>query len=75
MADRDQKVQGRCLASWDMICRPKEQGGLGVLNLRVQNQALLLKNLYKFYNHMDIPWVNLLRLGRGRTYSELTMES
>jgi hypothetical protein len=37
----------------------KKQGGLGVLNLRIQNQALLMKNLYKFYNHMDIPWVKL----------------
>ena len=43
-----------------MICKPKKQGGLGVLNLRIQNKALLMKNLYKFYNHMDIPWVNLI---------------
>jgi hypothetical protein len=26
-----------------MICRPKEQWGLGVLDLRTQNKALLLK--------------------------------
>ena len=43
-----------------MICRPKEQGGLGVINLRIQNQALHMKNLHKFYNHYDIPWVNLI---------------
>jgi hypothetical protein len=43
------------------ICRPKEQGGLGVLNLDVQNKTLLLKNLHKFYNNLDIPWVNLIR--------------
>jgi hypothetical protein len=48
----------RYLVSWEKICKPKKQGGLGVLNLRIQNQALL--NLYKFYNHMDIPWVNLI---------------
>jgi hypothetical protein len=35
-------------------------GGLGVLDLQVQNKALLLKNLHKFYNRHDIPWVNLI---------------
>jgi hypothetical protein len=34
---------------------------LGVLNLDVQNKTLLLKNLDKFYNNLDIPWVNLIR--------------
>jgi hypothetical protein len=43
-----------------MMCKPKDQGGLGILNLRVQNQALVMKNLHKFYNHVDIPWVKLI---------------
>jgi hypothetical protein len=38
----------------------KESGGLGVLNLREHNKALMIKNLFKFYNHQNIPWVNLL---------------
>jgi hypothetical protein len=46
--------------AWSKICRPKEQGGLGVLNLTIQNKALLLKNLHKFYNKHDIPCVNLI---------------
>jgi len=36
------------------------KGGLGVVNLRAQNKALLLKNLDKFYNKRDIPWVNMI---------------
>jgi hypothetical protein len=59
-ADKADKIQGKCLASWEMICRPKDQGGLGVLDLRLQNKALLIKNLHKFYNQHDIPWVKLL---------------
>jgi hypothetical protein len=59
-ANKDDFKHGKCLASWDMVCKPKDQGGLGVLNLRIQNKALLMKNLYKFYNHQDIPWVNLI---------------
>ena len=48
------------LAAWDLVCLPKNKGGLGVLNLRVQNEALLMKFLHKFYNHHDIPWVGLI---------------
>jgi hypothetical protein len=56
----DVQVKGSALVAWSKICRPKEQGGLGVLNLTIQNKALLLKNLHKFYNKHDIPWVNLI---------------
>ncbi|XP_073363092.1 uncharacterized protein [Aegilops tauschii subsp. strangulata] len=48
------------LAAWDLVCRPKHKGGLGVLDLKIQNQGLLLKQLHKFYNHRDIPWVDLV---------------
>lgn len=47
-------------AAWEMVCIPKAQGGLGVLNLSTKNQALLLKYLHKFYNRADIPWVHLV---------------
>jgi hypothetical protein len=43
-----------------MVCRPKKKGGLGILNLKLQNEALLLKYLHKFYNKIDTPWVHLL---------------
>jgi hypothetical protein len=62
-ADKADKIHGKCLASWEMICRPKEQGGLGVLDLRIQNKALLIKNLHNFFNQQDIPWVKLLWKG------------
>jgi hypothetical protein len=42
------------------VIKPKEKGGLGVINLRLQNDALLMKNLHKFYNREDIPWVHLI---------------
>lgn len=43
-----------------MVCIPKEQGGLGVLNLRTQNECLLLKHLHKFYNRANVPWMQLV---------------
>jgi len=36
------------------------KGGLNVINLRLQNDALLLKQLHKFYNKVDVPWVKLV---------------
>ncbi len=50
----------KSLAAWDKVCKPKRKGGLGVLNLSIQNQALLIKFLEKFYNKKDLPWVNLV---------------
>jgi hypothetical protein len=38
----------------------KGKGGLGIINLEEQNRALPLKNLDKFYNKKDIPWVNMI---------------
>jgi len=43
-----------------MVCLPKEEGGLGVLNLKTQNEAMLLKNLHKFFNKVDTPWMQLI---------------
>ena len=45
------------MAAWLMVLKPKVKGGLGVQNLILQNDALLLKQLTKFYNKKDIPWV------------------
>jgi hypothetical protein len=47
-------------AAWPLVCLPKPEGGLGVLNLSVQNESLLLKHLHKFYNRAPIPWVQLV---------------
>jgi hypothetical protein len=47
-------------AAWKLVSKPKREGGLGIIDLEVQNKALLMKNLDKFFNHKDIPWVNLV---------------
>jgi hypothetical protein len=47
-------------AAWHMVTKSKEEGGLGVLDLKAQNEALMLKNLHKFFNKVDVPWVQLV---------------
>jgi hypothetical protein len=44
----------------ELVCRPKDQGGLGVINLIAQNNFLLMKHLHKFYNRANLPWPNLV---------------
>ena len=56
----DVQSRGAALVAWKKVCGPKNQGGLGVLDLHIQNKALLLKNIHKLFNREDIPWVNLV---------------
>jgi hypothetical protein len=56
--DRDEKTYS--LVAWDLVCQPKNKGGLGIMDLKVQNQGLLLKFLHKFFNKQDVPWVMVI---------------
>ena len=58
---RDNKdTPKQALAAWDMLCKPKMYGGVGIVNFRKKNEALLLKMLDKFYNKVNVPWVQLI---------------
>lgn len=48
------------LAAWPMVIKLKKKGGLGVKNLRLQNDALLMKQLHKFYGKAKVPWFRLI---------------
>jgi len=48
------------LARWDILCQPKDQGGLGIQNIDVQNKCLLSKWLFKLINE-DGMWQQVLR--------------
>jgi len=43
------------LAKWDILCRPKDQGGLGIADLSITNKCLLSKWLFKLLNE-DGTW-------------------
>ena len=52
--------RGSVLISWKKVCLPKSHGGLGVLDIHLHNQALLMKFLHKFFNKADTPWVKII---------------
>jgi hypothetical protein len=48
------------LARWNILCQPKDQGGLRIKNLDLQNKCLLSKWLFKLVNEDGI-WQSMLR--------------
>jgi hypothetical protein len=49
-----------CLTKWEILCRPKDQGGLAIVDLETRYKCLLSKWLFKLLNE-DGLWQNLLR--------------
>lgn len=45
----DFKKKGYNIAAWKLVMKPKDKGGLGIIDLTLQNEALLLKQLDKFF--------------------------
>ena len=46
---------------WDFITRPKEFGGLGILDIEIQNKALLAKWLWRLHDETEALWVKIIR--------------
>lgn len=46
----------QCLVAWIVVCQTKEMGGLGVRELSLQNQFLLLKLIHRLHRPEDSAW-------------------
>jgi len=51
--------------SWNEVCRPKHEGGLGIRPLRVINDALKTKWLWRFAKEEDAMWKNMIKAKYG----------
>jgi hypothetical protein len=47
------------LTKWSIMCQPKDQGGLGIQNLEIQDKCLLCKLIFKLINE-DVLWRTIL---------------
>ena len=57
--DKECKGEWSNSVVWGDVCKPKNQGGMRVLDLKVMNQALLGKWLWKWFRKPDIVWVKI----------------
>jgi hypothetical protein len=57
---RDKYGPKQSRASWEMVCKPRDKGGLGIVNFSKKNDSLLLKHLDKFYKKTEVPWVQII---------------
>lgn len=60
-----------CWIKWDLICLPKDQGGLGVKNPSLFNKALLSKWNWRFLTDDEAVWADLLKFRYGHLPTHL----
>nr|KYP58785.1 Putative ribonuclease H protein At1g65750 family [Cajanus cajan] len=51
--------------SWDKICRPKQNGGLGIKNIKLFNESLLGKWRWNLFHQQGKLWANILKSKYG----------
>ncbi|GJR86506.1 hypothetical protein Tco_0210517 [Tanacetum coccineum] len=59
---------GKAKIAWKVVCRPKDQSGLGIKPLREWNEVLLMKHIWKIVEQKQnlwVQWVNRVKL-KGR---------
>ncbi|KAL0292755.1 UNVERIFIED_CONTAM: hypothetical protein Sradi_6976200 [Sesamum radiatum] len=65
---RGSSDRGYAKVSWDQVCKPKCEGGLGIRRVMHLNQALMLKHVWRLLredrNSIWVQWVLLHRLQR-----------
>jgi hypothetical protein len=50
------------LVSWDKVSRDREEGGLGIRDLRMMNEALILKLVWHVASNSDRLWMKVMQV-------------
>ena len=56
----NKEAKGYCLVKWETMLLSKKDGGLGIRNLRLQNESLLLKWLRRYINEDKALWKEVI---------------
>jgi mannosylglycoprotein endo-beta-mannosidase len=59
------KTNKTCWVRWDVICRPKKEGGLGIKDLRLVNMSLLAKWRWRLLMGEDDAWKSVVKAKYG----------
>lgn len=49
------------MAKWEMVARPKDQGGLGIIETKTMNECLIVKWIWKILSEPDELWFRILK--------------
>ena len=63
--------------AWKVVCRPKDQGGLGIKPLKEWNEVLLMKHVWNIIINKQslwVQWVNRVKL-KQRSFWSVEVES
>ncbi|GJW86813.1 RNA-directed DNA polymerase, eukaryota, reverse transcriptase zinc-binding domain protein [Tanacetum coccineum] len=58
-------AKGKAKVAWSIVCKPKDQGGLGIKSLHKWNEVLLVSQLWKLIERKEslwVKWVNTIKL-------------
>nr|GEX29071.1 hypothetical protein [Tanacetum cinerariifolium] len=50
-------AKGKARAAWNLVCRPKDQRGMGIKPLKQWNEVLLINQLWKLIDKKECLWV------------------
>jgi hypothetical protein len=56
-------IGAHCPVAWTKVCDSKEAGGMGIRDLQLQNQCLLLKLVHRLHHPEDSAWTHWARRG------------
>lgn len=54
--------KGYHLVDWQTVCKPKDIGGLGILDMRIFNQSLLLKWIWWWHKNEQKIWKPIMQI-------------
>ncbi|XP_071708577.1 uncharacterized protein [Rutidosis leptorrhynchoides] len=56
--------RGKAKVKWDDVCKPKNEGGLGIKRLKYWNIALMTSHIYLILSHKQTLWVKWIHTYR-----------
>ncbi|GKA84481.1 hypothetical protein Tco_0806076 [Tanacetum coccineum] len=49
-------AKGKARVAWKVVCRPKDQGGLGIKSFKIWNEVLLIRQFWKIIENQNSFW-------------------
>ncbi|GJR07829.1 hypothetical protein Tco_0790481 [Tanacetum coccineum] len=67
--------KGRSKVTWEVVCLPKNEGGLGIRRLEVFNSALMIAHIWKLLSLKEslwVKWIHEYKL-KGRSFWDIPL--